>query len=828
MRNRLIIAFLLFVTNPAIAQTSVDLMDFKNALPDLLSTYTHAGDDISKVKTALAISNFYLNNKSYSTSSIDSSFNYAAAGGDLAQKIGYKKGVEDAEVLKGSTLIAQNRFGDFQRMAGITQGSLYCRLQLLVGRHYLEIAGEEKSDLDLADAFFSTAQRYADRHQMPMLALTGRIYRYTVMLERGADSTACDHEFRKISAICKAYKNPGLDAKIWKIRAAYIMDVNVPLAATYYYEAARLANLAKERKIAIDCFREIADINFRTGKLDLAEQQLKEVVKMYTTLGYKNLQLPYEMLSAVQNARGNLEIAVRYALTAMTFADASGTDLHTNYLQYRLGDLCQKLGQRKETIYWYERAIESTIKAEHRFPYLVFRQQAIELIAEGKAQLVLKKLAAALKAYPPPPTSSIFITMLQGDCYAALNQPAIAEKYYEQVIKGFKTWDANVAYYYWGYKNVAAFYIRQKNYAKADQYLKKIFSAGKNMVPVTDMAEAHHLKFKVDSANGHYVDAIRHFQTAKSITDSIFNQVKVKQSEQLQLQYQTSQREKENLTLRNKNMIQHSELEKEELKGKLITTGLLGAVLVICLLVYLYVAKQKSHKNLSKQQEEINEQNQELNELVHEKEWLIKEIHHRVKNNLQIISSLLNAQSSYLHNPEAKTAIRDSQNRMQAISIVHHKLYQSDDLATVSLKPYIEELAHSICNSFHTEQQVKFIFEITSARLTTADTVPLGLILNEAITNSVKYAFNKNGECIIHISLLEIEGGAYRLMISDNGKGLPADFDIHSCPSLGMKLMVGLTDQLSGKFDIRSQNGTVITITFPPSPLSVPGNINRH
>lgn len=821
MWNRLIIAFLVSITCSATAQTSVDLMDFKNALPDLLSSYVHAGEDTSKVKTAMAISNFYLNNKSYSTSSIDSSYNYAVAGGTLAQKLGYKKGLEDAEVLKGSTLIAQKRLGDFQRMAGITQGSLYCRLQLLIGRHYLEIAGEEKADLDLADTFFFTAQRYADQNRMPMLALTSRIHRYTVMLERRMDSTACENEFRKISAICKAYKNPGLDAKIWKIRAAYIMDVNVPLAATYFYEAARLANLAKDRKMAIDCFREIADINFRTGKLDLAEQQLKEVLKMYHQLGYKNLQLPNEMLSAIQNARGNLEIAVRYALTAITFSDASGTDLHTNYLQYRVGDLCQKLGQRKETIYWYQRAIESTIKAEHRFPYLVFRQQAIEFIAEGKAQLVLKKLAAAMKAYPPPPSASIFITMLKGDCYAALNQAAMAEQYYEQVINGLKTWDANVAYYYWAYKNVAAFYIRQRNYVKADQYLKKIFLAEKNLVPVTDMAEVHYLKFRVDSANGNYVDAIRHFQTAKSITDSIFNQVKVKQSEQLQLQYQTSQREKENLTLRNSNMIQHSELEKEELKGRLITTGLLGAVLVIFLLVYLYLAKQKSHKNLSRQQDEINEQNHELNALVNEKEWLIKEIHHRVKNNLQIISSLLNAQSSYLHNPEAKTAIRDSQNRMQAISIVHHKLYQSDDLATVSLKPYIEELAHSICNSFHTKQQVKFVFEITSARLATADTVPLGLILNEAITNSVKYAFNKSGECVIRISLREIEGGDYELMISDNGKGLPADFDIHSCPSLGMKLMVGLTDQLSGKFDIRSQNGTVITITFPPTPSGI-------
>jgi two-component sensor histidine kinase len=808
---------LIFQCFLAVAQSPVAQIDFKNSLPDLMGRYARSGQDTSRVRLAISISNFYLHNKSYTPAAVDSSLNYAVSALNLAQAMNYRKGVEDAKVLQGSLLIKDGRIADFKKMADVAEGTLYCSLQILLGRHYLEIIGEEKADLDLADSLFVNAQVYARKNKMPALSLISRVWRYTVMLERREDSTKCDHEFRMISALCKAYKNAGVDAMLWNISAAYIMDVNIPLAATYFEEAARLAKIANNRGFAADCLREIADINLRLGNLDLAEKQLENVLKTYSGLGYQNLQLPNELLSAVHTARGNLEIAMSYALKAMVAADASGTDLHSNYLQYKLGDLCQKLGQREESISWYQKAINSTIIAEHRFPYLVFRQQAVELIAEGKAKLVLKKLSAAMKKYPPP-SKSIFITMLQGDCYAALHQPAVAERYYAQVIKAFETWDVDKSYYYWGYKNVAAFYIEQGNYAKAGQYLDKIFTSGKNLIPVTDLAEAHRLKFKVDSARGHYVEAIRHFETAKAITDSIFNQAKFKQSEQLQLQYKTSQREKENLTLRNKNTLQHSELEKEALKSKLTTTGLLGSVLLICLLVYLYRAKQKSNSNLTKQQNEINEQNQKLNQLLNEKEWLVKEIHHRVKNNLQIISSLLNSQSSYLHNPEAKTAIRDSQNRMHAISIVHHKLYQSDDLATLSLKPYIEELAYSICDSFEAEQKVKFVFDITAARLSSADTVPLGLILNEAITNSIKYAFTAGQQCLIHVSLCETDEGAYQLTIRDNGKGLPPDFDIFSCPSLGMKLMAGLTDQLSGNIAVQSENGTVITIKFPPAP----------
>ena len=405
---------LIFLCFSAVAQTPMGQIDFKNALPDLLSRYARSGQDTARVRLALSISNFYLHNKGYTSSSADSSYVYAISAGNLAKSLDYQKGEDDAKILQGSLLIRAGKFGDFKKIVNQAEGSLYCRLQILLGRHYLELVGEEKSDLNQADSLFIAAQQYAHQHRMPYLSIITRLYRYTVMLERRLDSTKCDNEFRKISAICKASRNPGIDAMAWNIRAAYILDVNIPLGATYFYESSRLAKIANNPGLAVDCLREIADINMRLGKLALAEQQLKNILKMYSSLGYKNLQLPYELLSAVNNAGGNLEIAMNYALKAMTFAEATGTDVHSNYLQYRLGDLCQKLGQRKESIDWYQKAIESTIRSEQRFPYLVFRQQAIELIAEGKAKLVVKKLSAAMKRYPPP-SKSIFIVMLQGD-----------------------------------------------------------------------------------------------------------------------------------------------------------------------------------------------------------------------------------------------------------------------------------------------------------------------------------------------------------------------------------------------------------------------------
>jgi two-component sensor histidine kinase len=190
-----------------------------------------------------------------------------------------------------------------------------------------------------------------------------------------------------------------------------------------------------------------------------------------------------------------------------------------------------------------------------------------------------------------------------------------------------------------------------------------------------------------------------------------------------------------------------------------------------------------------------------------EKEWLMKEIHHRVKNNLQIVISLLSTQSNYIDNDIAYNAIRESQHRMQSISLIHQKLYQSENLARVDIRSYIAELVTYLRESFETDPRISFELDIVPIDLDVTRAVPLGLILNEAITNAIKYAFPDERIGKISICIKEDEDKTFLLRIHDDGIGSPVISDIQSRKSLGMSLMHGLSKQLSGSFSVKNDEG---------------------
>ena len=142
----------------------------------------------------------------------------------------------------------------------------------------------------------------------------------------------------------------------------------------------------------------------------------------------------------------------------------------------------------------------------------------------------------------------------------------------------------------------------------------------------------------------------------------------------------------------------------------------------------------------------MNEKNTELEQLVKDKEWLVKEIHHRVKNNFHIVSSLLEIQSSYLKNKAAISAIKESQHRINSMSIIHQKLYQSETLSTVHMPEYIYELVEYLKESYAIREEISFDVQIENIELSHSFAITLGLILNEAITNAIKYAFHDTHE----------------------------------------------------------------------------------
>lgn len=204
----------------------------------------------------------------------------------------------------------------------------------------------------------------------------------------------------------------------------------------------------------------------------------------------------------------------------------------------------------------------------------------------------------------------------------------------------------------------------------------------------------------------------------------------------------------------------------------------------------------------------------EIKKSLHEKEVLLKEVHHRVKNNLQIIASLLSLQSKYCENEEVKNILADSQARIKSLALVHEKLYKTETLAHISSKEYLESLASDLVN-FQVQKplMIRLETDIDDIPLEMDKCIPLGLITNELVRNSIKHAFTEKGG-IISIKFKHQDTRCY-FEISDNGRGLPEDFDIEKLSSLGLQLVVNLIRQLDGKLEIESDGGTSFKIRFP-------------
>ncbi len=198
-----------------------------------------------------------------------------------------------------------------------------------------------------------------------------------------------------------------------------------------------------------------------------------------------------------------------------------------------------------------------------------------------------------------------------------------------------------------------------------------------------------------------------------------------------------------------------------------------------------------------------------------EKEVLLKEINHRVKNNMQIISSLISLQSNDIVDEETLRVLRTSQDRIKAMALVHEKLYRSEDLARIDFRDYLQSLATDLRSSYGLGARlVELNIEVENLFLGVDKAIPCGVIANELVSNSLKHAFSADRAGEITISF-RLENGEYYLVVRDNGVGLPMDLDIENASSLGLTIVNALTSQLRGTVKLCHNGGAEITIAFP-------------
>lgn len=623
----------------------------------------------------------------------------------------------------------------------------------------------------------------------------------------------------------------------------YQGDAYVELSRYISYEdAENLPEAIHDQEMAIKLYEKTGNYKKQAETLTLladyvigipdmyrAIDLLHQAEVVYKKIGYTHLGAVYDLLGLAYRSTGELSTALDYQLRAIKDIEAIGDTTQSLSTAYNgLGMMYYEMETFEKSINAYNKAlaIAEKLKDTASMQYIT-GNLANSYIRLKNGDAALRVLKREERSFPPAGVRPrILLTVAMVHAYLAEDKVDEARPYVARIVEAEKTMDRNDIGRFQLLTATSSFYYVSKQYEKTIGECEEVCYITKKYNMLGPEARNYRLWYKADSARGDLAAAIRHFQLYKFYSDSLFSVRKTSQINQLQVKFDTEKKDQD-LQLKQKSielLTRDSQLQKAELRRARVTRNVIifGAVMLVIVLLLGYNRYQlrlRSNRQLKVQQDEINQQNLSLqalissqHKLLEEKEWLVKEIHHRVKNNLQIVMSLLNTQAAFLDDKDALNAIRESRFRMQAISLIHHKLYQSENMALIDINVYIHELIHFLQDGFTNASRIRFDMQIAPVKLDVSQAVPIGLILNEAITNAIKYAFTDNGTILI--SLKFTGRNQLTLVIADNGKGFAINAVTGVRKSMGLMLMHTLSEQLDGTLDIQSENGVVITVKF--------------
>ncbi|MCF0054758.1 tetratricopeptide repeat protein [Dyadobacter sp. CY356] len=686
-------------------------------------------------------------------------------------------------------------------------------LALQLSDQYFYRSGRSQQELDSALYYTTIAQKLAislrfEKGLAMVYFQQAAIFPLKNLHQKGQHATEAAI---KLFAKQKDYRMQG--EAYYRLAGYFDLDTQMQERVRYTHlslDAFRSAKLAVKQGAVLQTLGELYHYSSKNGA---ALSCLKQSLQAYQSVNYKQLMGVYDLLGSVYTSLGASEESIRYGILALRNAETNGdTSLQLSTIYTRLGITHYRLREYSKAIENYENALRIAEKYGDA--------ETMHIIASnlGSPYLKLKKFkeAAALLSkiehrYPINDLKKKFwLDRAYIFLYREQGQFERATKYINELLtiaEGLPPDRVEVVY-----SLLIEFYFVKGNYDLAAKYvaLRNQLKLNNNQATY----RSHLWQSKLDSVNHRYYSALAEFQKYSLLRDSIFNESKSQQINHLEIIYETEKKEENIAQLKKESALQQNMLEQASLIQNItyISIGLL--LVIISLLIYGYRLVQKNNKGMAARQEEINSKNISLGQLLTEKEWLMKEIHHRVKNNLHMIVGLLESQSEYLISDEAKTALADSEYRIQSMSMIHQKLYQTDKLNSIEISPYIHELVQYLKDSFQNKPTVIFNLDIDRVEMNISHSIPLGLILNEAIINSLKYAFPNDRPGKIDISFKERKSSHFVLTIADNGIGLSPDFSMRNIDSFGLTLIQGLSEDLNAEFKIDSKGGTTVWVSF--------------
>lgn len=512
------------------------------------------------------------------------------------------------------------------------------------------------------------------------------------------------------------------------------------------------------------------------------------------------------LIGGMYQDKGDFDKAIQFFLEAITAAAESKSSEMIAYSANCIAEAYSDAGRPISfTRPFYEKALQEVLPRKNwQYAGMIHSNMAKEYMMAGKpdsAQMETKASISYLNRVKMK--GYVYATCATdiGEMLTKLKSYKEAEQYLLQayfILDSLKTKDNKLIVL----SALSNLYVESGQYNKAIEKGRTLLYLAYLYRSKIFMRNAYRVLSETAEKKGQPDSALVYYKMFKQWNDSIFNETKERTIANAESRMKETIQAKENEELKSSNT---------RLRNNSILAAVVAFILLLAALMIVLANRKIKQKNQA-----LEMQKQLIEKQSAEKDILLREIHHRVKNNLQVVSSLLNLQAASISDPKAIEALMASQKRVKAISLIHQNLYAFDDLSTISFTSYVQELYNDL-RQLYNKGNIELICTAATEQLEfdIERSVPLGLILNEVITNALKHAFEAQDHGTITISCLLDTDEFLIITVADNGKGLPVAFENHISGSLGFRIIRELTRQLKGTLTCEVNRGTSFVFKIP-------------
>ena len=508
-------------------------------------------------------------------------------------------------------------------------------------------------------------------------------------------------------------------------------------------------------------------------------------------------------LGALHDLQGDVQKALAMYERSLRIHESIGNDHGVAYALNNIAYVYQNQGEIDRALEYYSRSL--TIR--EKIGYKRGIANALTNIGyiyymKGDDELALDYLNKGLKLNVEMNAHDRIASNLTviGGLYETNGETDEALKYYERglIIRRKIEDKVGIAT---SLSSIGRIYLDKGYIKKAKNYISEGFAIADSLGYPSSVKHSAELMNRIAQREDDWKSALKYRNLYYTMRDSIRNAETEKEALKHRSKYEINKREQQIALLSTANELKEVKLERSRLLTMLIT-ALLGFALVLILLAYRTNQKKKVITALLKEQNEA-------------KTTIIKEIHHRVKNNLHIVNSLLRRQSKEVEDEAILDMFKKAQSRVVSMAILHEKMYNTDNLQNVNVKEHIEQLVRDLIKTYGIHRTIDLKFDIEPISLKMETLVPLGLIINELITNSLKYAFKGREKGLIYLKMKQQDDHSVELIIGDDGVGMNADINPES-DQMGSAIVKTLVRQLNGTIVLHGNEGTAYKIVFEP------------